>query len=153
MGIWRWDVTTGVVEWDQTTERLHGIPPGSFNGTFEAFEECVHPSERDFVKRQIEEALRNGPDYTVEYRARYADTQYWWLRGRGQVIRENGKVTRLIGVVWKIANGENVSARLVLTNRPQMFQRPKYEHSFSIYIVARHKTPRAAIVRRDSVIA
>lgn len=101
MGVWRWDMTTGAVEWDETTERLHGMKPGSFNGTFEAFEERVHPSERDLVKQRIEEVLRQGPDYTIEYRALRSDGDYGWLRGRGKVIRENGIPARFIGVVWK----------------------------------------------------
>jgi PAS domain S-box-containing protein len=106
MGIWRWDITAGVVEWDQTVERLHGMTPGSFNGTFEAFEDRVHPSERDSVKQRIEEALRQGPGYKVEYRALHADGDYRWLRGRGHVIRENGVAKSLIGVVWKITSGK-----------------------------------------------
>src|SRR5262245_21471978 len=34
MGTWDWDLATNSVRWSDNLERLHGVAPGSFDGTF-----------------------------------------------------------------------------------------------------------------------
>src|SRR5690606_16609979 len=35
MGAWEWDIQAGVVHWSETLEQIHGLEPGTFEGTFE----------------------------------------------------------------------------------------------------------------------
>ena len=44
LGTFRWDKTTGVTTWDATTERLFGMAPGTFDGTYEAWTRCCTPT-------------------------------------------------------------------------------------------------------------
>ncbi len=37
LGTWRWDMASGVTEWDATLERIFGVEPGTFDGTFEGW--------------------------------------------------------------------------------------------------------------------
>src|SRR5262249_47773299 len=37
VGAWTWDTRTGEVSWTANLEAIHGLPPGAFAGTFEAF--------------------------------------------------------------------------------------------------------------------
>src|SRR5262245_51886920 len=46
VGIWESDFTTGAVEWSEILEALHGLPPGTFGGTFQAFLDSVHAEDR-----------------------------------------------------------------------------------------------------------
>ena len=47
VGIWDMDFTTGVLQWSEILESQHGLRPGTFGGTLEAFVERVHPDDRD----------------------------------------------------------------------------------------------------------
>src|SRR5262249_16250750 len=53
MGVWDWDIQSGAVRWSDNLEALHGLPPGSFTGTFEGFQKLVHPDDRDMVSQTI----------------------------------------------------------------------------------------------------
>ncbi len=105
MGTWRWDKDSVVVEWDTTAERLLGMAPGSFERTFEAFRDRIHPEDLAAHAERTREAFENGPEYTVENRIRHEDGGYRWWRGQGRVTVDGfGEPTGLMGVVWDITN-------------------------------------------------
>ena len=47
LGSWHWDMAAGVTVWDEQLEAIYGMPPGGFDGTFEAWEATVHPDDHD----------------------------------------------------------------------------------------------------------
>ncbi len=132
MGVWRWDSRTGVVEWSETLERMLGMEPGSFEGTFEAFQKRSHPDSWAQTQESIARAFQHGPDYTIENRLRKNDGTYCWVRGQGRaVFDENNQPAGLVGVVWDISERKqneadrqfllDLSAKLsVCSNRSQL---------------------------------
>jgi PAS domain S-box-containing protein len=103
MGTWEWEVATGVVRWSPFLEAIHGIPIGSFAGTFEAFEADIHPADRERVLGIIATTVRERRDHFMEYRILLHDGTVRWLEARGKlVLDEHGAVTRLIGVCMDV---------------------------------------------------
>ncbi len=103
MGVWHWDHQTGVVDWAETIEQMLGMIPGSFERTFEAFLDRVHPGDRSGVQSKISAALAAGPEYTVEFRIRRAGGDYSWMHGQGQVhFDSDNQPAGMSGVVWVI---------------------------------------------------
>jgi len=102
MGIWQWDSRTGVVVWDATVEALLGMDPGSFDGTYAAFRERIHPGDFADLEARIAEAFARGGEYEIENRVRHNDGSYRWWRGQGRVVFDAGKPVGLMGVVWDI---------------------------------------------------
>ena len=45
LGTWDWDLTRQTVQWSDNLERLHGVPPGTFDSTFASYERA-HPPRR-----------------------------------------------------------------------------------------------------------
>jgi PAS domain S-box-containing protein len=86
VGTWNWDTRTGEVRWSDNLEAIHGLAPGTFGGTFEAFLEGVHPEDRDKVLQAIRPALEEVKDYEIEYRCVCPDGPLRWVGGRGQVM-------------------------------------------------------------------
>ena len=39
MGSWEWDLVSGDLHWSETLERIHGLEPGTFGGTFDEYGE------------------------------------------------------------------------------------------------------------------
>src|SRR5690606_1480648 len=68
MGNWEWDIASGRMIWSAGLEQLHGVEPGTFPGTIEAFEKEIHPEDRARVRAEMEAALHSGDDYRAEYR-------------------------------------------------------------------------------------
>src|SRR5271165_1905424 len=65
---WDWEISTGRVILSQDWEALHGIPAGTFAGTFEAYQSDIHPEDRDSVMRSIQMAVEQGTEHHAEYR-------------------------------------------------------------------------------------
>jgi PAS domain S-box-containing protein len=98
LGTFRWDIATGVTEWDERLEALFGLAPGTFDGTFDAWVGLLHPEDRDHVLRSVEEAVATKRPFTVEHRVTWPDGSVHWLQGAGTVTLDRaGNVTSTIG--------------------------------------------------------
>src|SRR5262249_33156765 len=99
VGAWHWDPHTGQVCWSDNLEGIHGLAPGTFGGTFEAFLEGVHPEDRDRVLQAIRSALEESKDYEIEYRSVCADGSLRWMGGRGRMLDDAaGQPLRMHGI-------------------------------------------------------
>ncbi len=100
LGTWRWDMASGEVLWDARLEALWGLEAGTFDGTFEAYRQGLHPDDVASVLATVEAAVRDRTGYTVDHRVVWSDGSIHWLQGKGQVIvDEQGRVTGTIGCV------------------------------------------------------
>ena len=103
LGTWRWDATTGKVTWDEQLERIFGLAPGSFDGTFETWVSLLHPDDRDEVLAAVDRATVEQSSYQVDHRVVWPDGTIRWLQGRGNVtFDESGNVTGTIGCTGDI---------------------------------------------------
>ena len=101
MGAWKWNIASGAVSWSPTLEAIHGLSPGEFGGTFEAFQRDMHPDDRDRVANTIREALQNQTNqaYHICYRIVRPSGELAWLEATGQVLRDEvGKPREMTGV-------------------------------------------------------
>ncbi|HUR39772.1 MAG TPA: PAS domain S-box protein [Verrucomicrobiae bacterium] len=106
MGVWDWNVRTGVLQWSDSLEPLHGLAPGEFEGTMQHFQQLIHPDDRDGVRAAIDEALQRRGSFYTEFRNMRADGSVHWIAGSGKVFTdEAGAPARMIGI------GLDVTAR------------------------------------------
>jgi PAS domain S-box-containing protein len=98
MGTWDWDLKAGTVRWSENLERIHGLPPGSFDGTFESYVREIHPDDRERVLASVSRALAGEGDHDVEYRLVAPDGTVRWAEGKGRVHYVNGEPVRMSGV-------------------------------------------------------
>ncbi|MGE3513312.1 MAG: PAS domain-containing protein, partial [Vicinamibacterales bacterium] len=98
MGTWDWDLQTQRVTWSDNLERLHGLPVGTFDGTFSSYAREIHPEDRDRVLASAQRAIREGVPYDVEYRIVSPDGTVRWVEGKGTVEYEHGLPIRMTGV-------------------------------------------------------
>ena len=123
MGLWEWNIVTGKVHWSVELERIHGLTPGDFGGTFESFLNEVYFDDREDVKRSLTRTLEEGVEHDIEYRIELPNNEIHWVEGRGGVIRNRkGKPIQMIGLCMDITDrkrGEEIlkSARDELEKR------------------------------------
>lgn len=99
IGIWDMDYTTGVLRWSEQLEAQHGLPPGTFDGTFEAFVECIHPDDRAAVLDTVEKAMAAGADFSLQNRVVRPDGTVRWLTGAGRILLgPHGEPVRGVGI-------------------------------------------------------
>lgn len=109
MGAWEYDLGAGRVHWSPEIERIHGIPVGSFDGTFEAYQRDIHPDDRERVLGAIAQNLSEARQHQLLYRIVRPDGAVRWLEAFGQFVFDGaGKPERLIGVCSDVS--ERVAA-------------------------------------------
>ena len=99
MGTWQYTMRSGEVIWSRGLEAIHGFAPGTFPGTFEAFQAEIHPEDRARVQQAIAEAVDERRAHHVEYRIVRQDGVLRWVEGRGQLFCDaHGTPERMVGV-------------------------------------------------------
>lgn len=84
--------------WSDNLERLHGLEPGTFDGSFGSYEDEIHPDDRWRVLASAHRAIAEGVPHDVEYRVVAPDGTVRWVEGKGRVEYEHGEAVRLTGV-------------------------------------------------------
>ena len=113
MGTWEWHIPTGKVIWSPTLEAIHGLPAGSFPGTFEAYQEDIHPDDRRHVLETIRLSVEEGREHHLEYRIVWRDGSVHWVEARGRLFRdEAGVPVRLVGVCSDITQRKRMEQSL-----------------------------------------
>jgi PAS domain S-box-containing protein len=102
MGTWDWDLTTNRVVWSDNLEGVHGLPPGTFDGTFGSYEREIHPDDRERVLAAARRALDEGVPYDIEYRMVAPDGTVRWVEGKGRVEYHERKPIRMTGVCMMV---------------------------------------------------
>ncbi len=113
MGTWDWDVRTNVVRWSSQLEAIHGLRPGTFPGTFDAYQQDMHPEDRAGVLASIERAIRTGQEHRIEYRLVVPDGSIRWIEARGTVFRDQAQQPlHMIGVCMEITQRKRIEQDL-----------------------------------------
>jgi len=99
MGVWDWNVRTGEIKWSDSMEPLHGLAPGTFEGTLEHFQQLIHPDDREAVNAAIAQALETGGEFCVEFRNVWQNGGIHWIASSGKVFPgDDGQPLRMIGI-------------------------------------------------------
>ncbi|SEQ72687.1 PAS domain S-box protein [Natrinema salaciae] len=97
-GVWEWNLETDTVDWNETLERLVGLEPGSFGGTFEDFKRRVHPDDVPQIEAAADRVIESGGLFQTEYRLRREDGTLIWVGSRGRLVSDEEGGRRLVGI-------------------------------------------------------
>jgi PAS domain S-box-containing protein len=114
MGHWDWDLASGEVRWSENLERLCGLVPGSFGGTYEDFLAVIHPDDRGPVDDAADVALATGQQECV-YRITRPDGSIRWLEDKGRVVHDaDGRPRGMSGVAFDVTGRMQAAAMSAL---------------------------------------
>ncbi len=110
VGTWTWDIATDEIVWSREVERLFGLSPGTFDGTYASYQRFQHPDDLARVERAITHAIQSGSAYDIEHRVRRIDGSVRWVQGRGRAAYDDdGKAIRMAGTVVDITDKKRIS--------------------------------------------
>jgi len=114
-GVWEWNMETDDVVWTESLEQLLGIEPGTFEGTFEAHAEYVHPDDMSKINQAIDEAITIGGAFQAEFRMIREDGEEIWVEGRGELLADEVP-RRMIGITTDITERKQYERNLKRQN-------------------------------------
>ncbi|MHC9064170.1 PAS domain S-box protein [Nitrospira sp. CMX1] len=113
LATWDWNILTNQVIWSENCEEVKGLPRGSFDGTFEAYQRLVYPEDLPGLHADIEQALSGQKPYHTEHRIVPPTGEMQWLEGNGVVYRDElGRPIRMVGTVRNITEQKRVEQTL-----------------------------------------
>jgi PAS domain S-box-containing protein len=118
MGSWEWDVATNRIYWSPSLEAIHGLDPGAFSGSFEAYQKDIHPEDRERVLTSVAKTLESGTEHHIEYRIVIPNGIERWVEGKGTLYRTpEGIATKMVGVCSDITERKQAEEKLRASER------------------------------------
>ena len=102
-GSWSWNVSTGKIAWSEEHFRIFGFDPEKTEPSFQLFLETVHPEDRSFLERGLDEAVREKSGFDLEFRIVLADGSVRNVQGVGRpALTQSGDVSHYVGTTVDI---------------------------------------------------
>jgi len=102
-GNWDWDIVQNQLGWSDEVYRIFGLVPQESGATYDAFLAAVHPDDREYVTRAVDDALNGRGPYSVDHRIVLPTGQVRIVHEQGETtFDEAGKPVRMVGTVQDI---------------------------------------------------
>ena len=124
IGTFDWDLTTGVLSWDDRLLELFGLDEATFDRTIDGFNARLHPEDLGRVTDLLQQAIDTCGDYEAEYRIRHDEGPVRWVAARGRALcDEHGVTNRVLGAAWDVTDRRQAQDRVagVLEDMPVGF--------------------------------
>ena len=114
IGTFDWNLHTGVNVWTPELEAMYGLKTGEFAGTQRAWEDFVHPDDRESAIAGVNHSLATGEQVEREFRVVWHDGTLRWLLGRWQMLRDHaGQPLRVTGINIDITERKKAEEELI----------------------------------------
>lgn len=113
MGSWRLVLATKAVTWSDELYRIFGIATGEPVGSLDRVLGRMPVSDRDRVRRGVEESIRTGRTYECRHGVVQPDGEVRTVHARGDVVRdESGAVVEIVGTVQDVTEAVRAEERI-----------------------------------------
>ncbi|HSM82799.1 MAG TPA: diguanylate cyclase [Nodosilinea sp.] len=112
MGTWDWDLAQNTIVISDEQEHLLGLAPHEFDGRYDSLFVHLHEDDRATVHQALQQAIRLGQRYEVEFRVCHRDGRTRWLSARGRVFDDGIHPPRLAGVSLDISERKRAEAEI-----------------------------------------
>lgn len=120
VGVWSWDFKTDALKWSAFLEQIHGLAPGTFEGSVAAFQREIHPQDQPDVLAAVQESLRSGKPYHVLYRLAPREGQDdRWVEAMASVVQHDGVSVQMLGICRDITDRQKLLRELRIRAKQQ----------------------------------
>lgn len=125
-GIWEYDPALGATYYDTRWFTMLGYSPEALRQEFTTWLSLLHPDDRERARDEVARHVREGTDFSIEFRMRAADGGWRWIASSGTVAERDaaGRVLRMVGTHVDITERRRAEERERL-NALQLIQADK----------------------------
>jgi diguanylate cyclase (GGDEF)-like protein/PAS domain S-box-containing protein len=102
IGSWELEISTNEMYWTDEIFRIFGLEVGAVDTTSLEFWKCVHPSDREFARSKVAEALAVSKSYCIEHRVLLPDGSERHVQHNGEVAEGGDASGWMIGTLQDI---------------------------------------------------
>jgi two-component system, sensor histidine kinase and response regulator len=113
LGSWEWNILQNVVIWSDELYRIFGLTPQEFGGTFEAYQQYVHPDDLEFITKKIGNSLSDTANSEYSHRIIRPDGTVRVIHANAYVtINEFGAPVKMMGTAQDITEQRQLEEEL-----------------------------------------
>lgn len=113
IGIWDFDVVRKEVAWDERMHEIFGIEKKGFDNIFAAWQDALHPEDRDWIRERMSHDLQHSGKFRLDYRIVRPDGEVRWIHDEGNIIRDaDGRPLQVIGAAWDVTPDKKAEEEL-----------------------------------------
>ena len=121
IGIWDWDIKTGIMVWDEHMFQIYNLPRQGSQVLMKDWEACLHPGDVEAQHTFIQSVFRRERDYKTEYRILWPDQSEHFIGSEAITIYDDsGQPERMIGIDHDITTRKQ--AETVLRGSEEMLR-------------------------------
>lgn len=114
VGIWEAILDTGETIWDNRMESMFGLKHNSFDGSYNAFKNCLHPDDVKLTEDAFQMVMDGVKPYDIIYRSRWETGEIRYINAKADVIKdENGNNVKMVGVCIDVTNLKNAEHKIL----------------------------------------
>jgi diguanylate cyclase (GGDEF)-like protein/PAS domain S-box-containing protein len=103
LGLWRFDLATEKLHWNEQLLKIHGLSVDEFDGEVETWKACLHPEDRTFFDEKFEEIASPEGVGGIEFRIIRPSGEIRYLHASGRAIYDDkGNMQELVGINYDV---------------------------------------------------
>ncbi len=108
-GYWDWSPVTGELVWTDEVYRILGFAPKQITPSYELFLDMVHPEDREFLNKSVDEALNEKKPYRLDCRIISKEGKERTVYVEGEVkFDEKGNPLQMQGIFQDITERKQI---------------------------------------------
>ncbi len=132
IGIWEWNLKTDEIFLDERMEKMLGLEPATFGGTFDDLEKLVHEEDVTHVLKASEDALTKGIPFDTIFRLRSKNGNPKYLKSKALVVKdEDGNPLKFSGVCIDVTGLKEGTEHLSLKLNEELLRSNKELERFA----------------------
>jgi len=92
------DLQTNELQVSEGLVKLFGFDKGDFSCSSDAWQEAMHPDDREYAEYAFQACIESGKSLNIDYRLITKEGDWLWTHTQADVVSENGKPQRLVGI-------------------------------------------------------
>ena len=111
--VYDYNINTGSIKWAGASKDVTGYSLNELNAGIIKWEEELHPEDREYVLKQLNECLSATKAFDMEYRFRKADGSYIFVSDHGIYLPgPDGKAIKMLGTMEDITERKRINIAL-----------------------------------------
>jgi PAS domain S-box-containing protein len=103
LGNWERDIVKNELCWSDEIYRIFGLSPQGCSITYNEFLQYVHPDDREYVKKSVNNAISGMEPYEIDYRILPKNGAVRIIHEKALVVRDSaGKAIHIVGTIQDI---------------------------------------------------